>query len=1186
VADANDLINIPSSDPNYIVDTNCQPSQREFKWQFYNTATNEGKSPCYSDIEITDNCNFQNFETGKFSYTESTASYPNNPEVWAEFCGKKIRHFKFPDFCVSPFIDGSDSNSNKIYPIGIVLDVQEIKFQLNQAVAQGLITEEEKLQIVGYRIKRGNRVGNKSIIAKGLIYDVLQSKVYAPNLDGGSSVILKDTGQTILYPNYGFNDLGILDPYLDTGYVPESRITGKYTFFSPDTLFNNPSLPTESKIESSFYGKAIGRFNEVEQHAKYALPKQSVYDIAIALATAELAAEITLASIELAREISIQTIDNNYNFAKDLFNITAISGYVFAGVVASTNIPGLTVAIPGITAANLARNLALTPINVAYVAAFALNQALTVYQRFNTYVSNWVDIIVKFETPKNPAIYYTGIGKYTNYCCPAPNKQFQQSLNNSRYLEPGNLSFSENSSTVLFNNYKRESSVYLSFDIPFQKTQTLTGCAIEDDSKILFSGDCNDTGCTLNVDKCERLISSHYMSIKNYVPDQYGTIDQIEWIDAGYCGIIDWENTQNTLCDVIFGGDTFLSRFALKRKFPFFVQDRVGFNTQDDIEYRYLSNVGKTEYYFNSLSYNDSGAGIGTGGADFKAPVANLECDGSSYFFHRGKLVLYNYSIPYFIVESDYNTNFRHAEDELVKNFYPNIQDVPYWTQEWRNPIYNNNTYFYNNTYSKQNKENPYYILKNNYNQLEEDRRVELVNRVIYSQQQNYFNYFANDYFDFHLNDGKLVNIKGIEQQAVLVTQENTTSIFNAFITVQTSLAALQVTAGTIFSQKPREFYKTDLGFGGATHKQIISTPYGHFWIDVSNPSIMRYSSDSLLDITKDSKDKKVKWWFRENLPFQIIRDFPLVNIDNSYNNIGITMGWDNKYERVFITKQDWKLKSKYKNLVSFNNGVFTYIKDEYPLIIEVTNSEFFESKCWTIAYSPIVDQFISFYSFFPNYYISNETYFQTGYNDGLYSHLLTNKSFQVFQGKLFPFFIEYTTKGKLENQQLNAISFQTEFRRYTDDLNYYVNQKNTFNKALIYTENQTSGHLKLIPKEKNNLYQQIQYPKISTEDGLVYTEILVDNVENNWYFNQFQDRVNDVNIQKNNSLQTNFNTHPILNYNNPMYKELNPSSLNYTPYPIRRTINNEYFQVRLINDIYSNYNIISVFNLTDTQNY
>jgi len=79
----------------------------------------------------------------------------------------------------------------------------------------------------------------------------------------------------------------------------------------------------------------------------------------------------------------------------------------------------------------------------------------------------------------------------------------------------------------------------------------------------------NSTGITGNV-------CSYYSSLKTSNISQYGQIDNIEWIDTGYNGKIEWDNpSQDTLCDTIFGGDTFINRFTKKRKTPLFLEDRV-----------------------------------------------------------------------------------------------------------------------------------------------------------------------------------------------------------------------------------------------------------------------------------------------------------------------------------------------------------------------------------------------------------------------------------------------------------------------------------------------------------------------------------------------------------------------------------------------------------------------------------
>ena len=120
------------------------------------------------------------YQSGDFSYWESTDTYPCNVDVWGELAGEPIRHHKFPDVLVSPYfetppityvggqIEPVMQASNAIYPIGVKIDVQQVGFLIQSSS----LTDAEKDAIVGFKIVRGNRSTNKSIIAKGILRNV------------------------------------------------------------------------------------------------------------------------------------------------------------------------------------------------------------------------------------------------------------------------------------------------------------------------------------------------------------------------------------------------------------------------------------------------------------------------------------------------------------------------------------------------------------------------------------------------------------------------------------------------------------------------------------------------------------------------------------------------------------------------------------------------------------------------------------------------------------------------------------------------------------------------------------------------------------------------------------------------------------------------------------------------------
>lgn len=174
-------------------------------WKVYNTGAVTGLMPEY--IAAPDKeCYIGPYQYGRMGYWESIKTYPDDPEVWGELAGQPIRHHKFPDNRIT-HIYNSNPNAkdkefeHKIFPIGVQLDLKN----LQDAVNQSNLTQDEKDDIIGYEIFRGDRVNNKSVIAKGLLYNV---GAYVPYSEGSPA-----TDQESFYPNYPFNDLGN-DPFL------------------------------------------------------------------------------------------------------------------------------------------------------------------------------------------------------------------------------------------------------------------------------------------------------------------------------------------------------------------------------------------------------------------------------------------------------------------------------------------------------------------------------------------------------------------------------------------------------------------------------------------------------------------------------------------------------------------------------------------------------------------------------------------------------------------------------------------------------------------------------------------------------------------------------------------------------------------------------------------------------------
>lgn len=183
-----------------IIEPDTQPV-----WKVYNTASVTGFSPEFL-VSSNPDCYTGPHRYGEMAYWESEKEYPCNTVLWGDLAGKKIRHHKFPDNSIVHIHDDNPNETDKsfehkIYPIGIKIDLDNIK----KAIVESDLTGEEQSKIAGFKIVRSNRVNNKSVIAKGLLYNVGSYTPY----NGG----VPATNQEVFYPNYPFNDLGS-DPFL------------------------------------------------------------------------------------------------------------------------------------------------------------------------------------------------------------------------------------------------------------------------------------------------------------------------------------------------------------------------------------------------------------------------------------------------------------------------------------------------------------------------------------------------------------------------------------------------------------------------------------------------------------------------------------------------------------------------------------------------------------------------------------------------------------------------------------------------------------------------------------------------------------------------------------------------------------------------------------------------------------
>lgn len=973
------------------------------RWKVYNTAYVTGTSPNYDGSSTYEG----EWQYGEFAYWESERLIPCN-EMYGDLQNTPIRHHKFPDNLVANHFD----NKGYIYIKGIKIDVQQVA----DAIKNSSLTQEQKDNIAGFKIVRGNRANNKSVKAKGIVRNVGK---------------YEQEETTYYFPNYPYNDVSP-DPFISS--VQTTNDTGasnkldafstedskkRMVFNSPDTSFFSPSLGTKIKIESLLSGSSTGHFVPVQKHAQYKFLTFGAYAISL------------LAGVGVG-------------FA------AGITGWKIFGLVDGGSI-------------------------------FDGPAALSSFQTF-------IDIIDKVSPRKNFAYQYNSIGNY-NDTHPVQNTGDKiRTLEIATYLSPGMQGVGDDN---VVNNFQRESSVYLKYTLPIPFPY------INDDSRIINSYN----GCSTTTSTAP--ISSYYTSIISPSYTQYGDLYSYETIDTGYQKIFSTDDVIYSP-EMVFGGDIFINKFAFKTKLPFFIDNRIGQPDDSDIDYREFNNVAYPTYWFSTDTGNGSGDLppffsnlFGSLFSIFGIKQNNFDCiPGGIKFYQKGKIYLFAYGIPYFYVESEVNTDLRQAYNSSEGDYFPHVSSsIPdFWFQEINTSINYDNTYTYNKTFSKQNKENNFTHLSPDFSPslctsiypfraIFSEPRVDTTNP---SLRNNWLIYKPASYFDFPQSNGALISLDGIENKQVLARFENKTLLYNALLTAPTSAGSVYL-GQTLFSQQvpPIDYADTDLGYVGTQNKFLLKTEFGDLTIDSKRGQVFllqgQKATDLSIGITK---------FLTEFLDFQIKKYFPSVNIDNHFNGIGMHGVYDSKYNRAIITKLDYKPLS---SQIKFSNNKF-YVGDEK---VELTDTNYFCNYSFTISYSFDTQSWISFHSYLPNYYVGNNNYFFSGLNSqpALWRHSTSITKFNSFYNSTHPYILEYPFAYKYNDEIVQNIKDYSKVMQYTEYEEFIETDDIYFNKCILYNNQQSSGLLLLSPKPKNNLSLYNSYPKYNTDSKeILYTK------SNNFY--------------------------------------------------------------------------------------
>jgi hypothetical protein len=476
------------------------------------------------------------------------------------------------------------------------------------------------------------------------------------------------------------------------------------------------------------------------------------------------------------------------------------------------------------------------------------------------------------------------------------------------------------------------------------------------------------------------------------------------------------------------------------------------------------------------------------------------------------------------LLSNDYKNNFlyypyaQYAHNVNLlnyKDFYHNGPTDPEATGRGWQEI----SYIYNKDFSKLNIENAYFPIPYTYNFCSDcgDKnryRFRWSQKSFAEESLDMFRVFnINDYKDIPAETGQIINITEYQNKLLIDTEESRWLQQASPQELQTSESTISIGTGQLFSLDPQKLYASDTGHVGSQSRFFTKiNEYGMASIDARSGRIF---------ISQDLSPKPISSaglssWFRENLPLNLkaqIEDITGIKQDyldwdtpqNIYNPTGYITAVDNKFNRLIITKHDYRLTEDAISLFE-NEDLFL---EDYKwkiagnFIEPKENPLLFENLSFTISFAYKDMAWASWHSYIPSFYA--ETKFNLySYADGIIWKHNTRNLYKKYYDTDYPHIIEVvSTSRALDSIIFDHIAFNTNAKQWDSVNKQYIDKRFiTFDKALFYNSYQSSGILDLITKKESTFWTR-QFQNVQSQ-------AMIDVNEKVYSINGFKDIVVD----------------------------------------------------------------------------
>jgi hypothetical protein len=346
---------------------------------------------------------------------------------------------------------------------------------------------------------------------------------------------------------------------------------------------------------------------------------------------------------------------------------------------------------------------------------------------------------------------------------------------------------------------------------------------------------------------------------------------------------------------------------------------------------------------------------------------------------------------------------------------------------------------------------------------------------------------------------GEITNLHYDRNRMLLTTTDSLFVVSPNPRILKTDQETVYTGTGAFFSIPEIEMTKVDWGFGGNQGRfNAITTPFGWIYVDQKEGHVHLVGSKHEV-----LSNAGLYYWFKENLPSQLLQSVGEYDLSDSiahFSGVGLMSTYDPTNRRYILHKRDFKLLKPFGGIFGedtliqdhlyFNpeNNLWYHHAQGVSSIVTLDNEFMFENRSWTISYSFAMQAWVSLHSYLPTYLMNDEETFFTFDKDNVaWKH--DKHNYTNYYGKQRPFIVEYIVFNPATND-LNSLHWYSETKEWNENDKSWIDVDNiTFNKMLIYNNNQSTGNQQLTFLDKNLNPFGNRIGSSNTEKDIILTE-------------------------------------------------------------------------------------------------